>query len=265
MKITVGKKLTVIFVIILILMLFAAFVSAFQLKSSAKTLNTITAERKFIIKIIDLQATLLDKNHSLMDILMFGQNEQLFNRALRQYEEYSNYIETLLEEISLDLRYLELSEAVAPAIEDFHNQYETEKEHLARIINTYRIGGKRAAAKMVQDSESKAIVEHLIQELKTTNEKAYSAALQKYRTGITIAISIFVMAVLLAIIIATKVGKHLISDIFYLTNSADEISLGSLDTPISLDSNDELGELADVFERLRLDMQKAMSKIHKKK
>ncbi len=69
---------------------------------------------------------------------------------------------------------------------------------------------------------------------------------------------------LLAIAIATQIGKHLVTNIIYLTNAADEISLGSLETPIHLKSNDELEELAQVFDRLRLDIKDAMDKLGKK-
>jgi nitrogen fixation/metabolism regulation signal transduction histidine kinase len=114
------------------------------------------------------------------------------------------------------------------------------------------------------DSELDSLFGSIITPLKLRNNTSYQTALRQYKNSIIIAFLFFLTAVILAILIAAKVGKRVVSNTIYLTQSAVEISLGSLDKSIMLNSNDELGELADVLERLRLDIKKAMEILNRK-
>jgi CHASE3 domain sensor protein len=264
MRVTVGKKITAIFFVILLLLFLAAIISAQQMNSSAKRMNRITEERKTIIKLLDLKATILDKNHALTDILLFGQNELLFTRYLGQIQNHSIRIQNLLTELPNELRTLHLAEENMHQFDKLINIYESENEQIDRMINTYRAKGKTEAVKLMIDSELDSLFGSIITPLKLRNNTSYQTALRQYKNSIIIAFLFFLTAVILAILIAAKVGKRVVSNTIYLTQSAVEISLGSLDKSIMLNSNDELGELADVLERLRLDIKKAMEILNRK-
>ena len=51
----------------------------------------------------------------------------------------------------------------------------------------------------------------------------------------------------------------------YLTETADAISLGDLSKTVIVNTNDEIGELAQSIERMRLSLQKAMARLRKRK
>jgi HAMP domain-containing protein len=213
---------------------------------------------------LDLQATLAERNHILLDILLFGQNEQMFAKYLKELEIYAETIENLFKEIIEDMMLAKITVQCIQSIDELQQQYENDEEHVTRLINTYRVNGKKAALTALKDFNYNQIIDSAIAELKEDNDRKFSIMLKKYNRGIIIAISFFGLALLLAIAIATQIGKHLVTNIIYLTNAADEISLGSLETPIHLKSNDELEELAQVFDRLRLDIKDAMDKLGKK-
>jgi HAMP domain-containing protein len=48
-----------------------------------------------------------------------------------------------------------------------------------------------------------------------------------------------------------------------LKSIADDISRGHLDTPVSFQSNDEVGELARSLERMRASLKAAMTRLNK--
>jgi two-component system cell cycle sensor histidine kinase/response regulator CckA len=65
------------------------------------------------------------------------------------------------------------------------------------------------------------------------------------------------VGIALSLIIASKV----IRPILHLKANADQISRGHLDTPVSVQSNDEVGELARSLERMRASLKAAMVRL----
>jgi two-component system cell cycle sensor histidine kinase/response regulator CckA len=68
-----------------------------------------------------------------------------------------------------------------------------------------------------------------------------------------------VVGIALSIIIAGKTIRPLLD----LKSIADEISRGHLDTPVSFQSNDEVGELARSLERMRASLKAAMLRLNR--
>lgn len=59
--------------------------------------------------------------------------------------------------------------------------------------------------------------------------------------------------------------RTLVDPIEQLSQSAQQMSLGKLDTPISVDSSDEIGELADAISRMQKSLQVIMKKLRQTK
>lgn len=74
----------------------------------------------------------------------------------------------------------------------------------------------------------------------------------KLLDNFVIALGIFVVvAVVLAVVIAKILSRSLTRPLIYLTQAADKLSKGEVDTAITISSNDEIQRLAEAFERLR--------------
>ena len=72
-----------------------------------------------------------------------------------------------------------------------------------------------------------------------------------------IIIALVVFGALLSILLA----RGIIRPILTLTRVADRISLGDLDTPISVDTHDEIGDLARSLGRMRASLKAAMTRL----
>jgi HAMP domain-containing protein len=68
-----------------------------------------------------------------------------------------------------------------------------------------------------------------------------------------------VVGIALSIIIAGKMIRPLLD----LKSIADEISRGHLDTPVSFQSNDEIGQLARSLDRMRASLKAAMVRLNR--
>jgi methyl-accepting chemotaxis protein len=72
--------------------------------------------------------------------------------------------------------------------------------------------------------------------------------------GQTIIIIIAVLAMAIGIFLALIVGRNISRPITNLTRVADEISKGDISKPVKKESSDEIGELAEAFERMRVSL-----------
>jgi len=81
---------------------------------------------------------------------------------------------------------------------------------------------------------------------------APKSVILKLLDNFVIALGVFVvLAVIMAFVIAKALSRSLTSPLIYLTQAADKLSKGEVDTAISISSNDEIQRLAEAFERLR--------------
>jgi len=88
----------------------------------------------------------------------------------------------------------------------------------------------------------------------------------KSQTKLAVTTGIVAVAVVvIAIIIAVMFGLSLAKKITYLSEAAENMSLGDLDTPIELEGKDELGLLASSLETMRQSMKSAIERLRKRK
>ena len=62
-------------------------------------------------------------------------------------------------------------------------------------------------------------------------------------------------------LIRTMVDKYIVSKIKNVSKALQEVSTGNLDYEIKIEGNDELAELAESFERMRISMKTIMEKL----
>ncbi len=72
--------------------------------------------------------------------------------------------------------------------------------------------------------------------------------------GLLIIIIIAVIAMITGIILSIVYGRIITRPIVNLTNSAENISKGDISKPVIKETDDEIGELAEAFERMRVSL-----------
>ncbi len=88
----------------------------------------------------------------------------------------------------------------------------------------------------------------------------------KTQKGLAIATGVVaILVVFVTIVIATMLGISLAKKIAYLSEAAENMSLGDLETPIELKDKDELGALAESLETMRQSMKSAIDRLRKRK
>ena len=72
--------------------------------------------------------------------------------------------------------------------------------------------------------------------------------------GQLVIIIIAVIAMIAGIILSILTERRIVQPILHLTRAAEDISKGDISKPVVKESSDEIGELADAFERMRVSL-----------
>lgn len=100
--------------------------------------------------------------------------------------------------------------------------------------------------------------EHNEDVLKSTKEDLNNSISQYRNYAIIGLISMIIIVPIAGILFARRI---LVNPIERLTDAADKLSRGEMDVDVTVDTEDEIGELSDAFERLRNSLEKMMERI----
>ena len=78
-------------------------------------------------------------------------------------------------------------------------------------------------------------------------------------------VGFIMLAIAIVTLISQVFARQLIDPIVKLTRTADRLSLGELDVPVSASSNDEMGDLAEALERMRLSLKSAIERLRRRR
>ena len=76
-------------------------------------------------------------------------------------------------------------------------------------------------------------------------------------------IGLIALCLITGVLVSAIVANHTIKPLIELKKVADDISRGRLDTPVSIQSTDEVGELGRSLERMRASLRAAMARLNR--
>jgi len=86
---------------------------------------------------------------------------------------------------------------------------------------------------------------------------------QDVRSTLLPIVGLIGVCLLVGVLLAMVIANATLKPITELAAVADDISRGRLDTPVTIQSNDEVGELARSLERMRASLKAAMARLSK--
>lgn len=85
------------------------------------------------------------------------------------------------------------------------------------------------------------------------------------RNTLLLVLGVSLLALALAAALAIRAARRVVQPIERLVAVADAISMGDLTRPVQADRNDEIGDLAQALERMRLSLEAAMDRLRRRK
>lgn len=91
------------------------------------------------------------------------------------------------------------------------------------------------------------------------------AAFAQLRNTLLLILGVALLAFVVAALLAARTARLVVQPIERLVLAADAISMGDLDQPVTVERNDEIGDLAQALERMRLSLEAAMERLRKRR
>jgi HAMP domain-containing protein len=91
------------------------------------------------------------------------------------------------------------------------------------------------------------------------------AAFAQLRNLLLLVLGVALLAFLIASALAARTARLVVQPIERLVRAADAISMGDLDRPVTAERNDEIGDLAQALERMRLSLEAAMGRLRRRR
>lgn len=91
-----------------------------------------------------------------------------------------------------------------------------------------------------------------------------TAAAVNLRNTLLLVLAVALLGLLLAGWLAARAARRVIQPIDRLVKAADAISMGDLTRPVTVERNDEIGDLAHALERMRLSLEAAMERLRRR-
>ncbi|GHF34807.1 HAMP domain-containing protein [Deinococcus metalli] len=85
------------------------------------------------------------------------------------------------------------------------------------------------------------------------------------RNTVLLIVLTLLFSLAIASILANRAARAIVQPIEQLVRSADAISMGDLSRSVSLERNDEIGDLAQALERMRLSLESALERLRRRK
>ncbi|WP_278911747.1 HAMP domain-containing protein [Deinococcus wulumuqiensis] len=94
---------------------------------------------------------------------------------------------------------------------------------------------------------------------------ASAQAAASLRSTLGLVVLTTLLGLLLALAFAARAARQIVGPLERLVEVADAISLGDLTRPVRMERNDEIGDLAQALERMRLSLEAAMDRLRRRK
>jgi HAMP domain-containing protein len=145
------------------------------------------------------------------------------------------------------------------AISDPANQSVANRNYQVERIGVYAKEDGTRETKPATDTSTNRLLYRIAVGVPIDNSQA------QLRNTLLILLATSLIAGLIAAALATRAARRIVQPIDRLVRAADAISLGDLTQTVRAEANDEVGDLAQALERMRLSLDAAMSRLRKRR
>ena len=151
------------------------------------------------------------------------------------------------------------AKALKTSIADAKNQQSSTTTYVLSSINvTQSAKGVREVAQGVKNSSGTQLYSIVVG---VPADDAFRLLTNTLLLVLGVALVAFIVASLLAV----RTARLVVQPIERLVKAADAISMGDLERPVQVERNDEIGDLAQALERMRLSLEAAMERLRKRR
>ena len=263
MKWSIRKKLSLSFTVILAFLVLSTAVTLVLSFNVRKTSEEIANRQYPSMKMLDELTIKLYRKRIVYD--------QYFPTKSKKYKDEINTLneefQKLYDQYKKNITQHEKAvlDQLEPELQNYNGKLDDTLEFLKKYPDNLEGIMKQVA---IADNHFDKKILPLIDQMHQEKNKATTALVKKLKDDLSksnvITIIVGFIAIVFGAIFAAALGKGISKPVVELTKAADEISIGKIDTKISVKTQDEINELAQAIERMRMSLKKAMERLAKK-
>lgn len=255
MRNTIGLRLSLGFLVMVVLLLAVSLVGVWYSSQIDTAIEAVSVQTQQLVDLVLIETAVERADLSLQSSLVdrtdggLARSDVLLDTA---GERVAEFIETTQ---GVDPAMLGNLQVGADSYIEVAGSY-VEAARAGPIIRTQasaRVGEARDQLQLALDALKKALRESISATAEQTQEAQDTASL--------ISLVISMTAVALGIILAVLITRSITRPLSYLVRTADKLSTGDLETPVEAHSKDEVGELAESLERMRVSLKAVMERV----
>ena len=253
---TIKAKLLGGFLMVVALLLVSSLIAYAGLTRMAAEIDAVNKEAAEAIKAFEIA--------SAIDDTMAPVRRYLYNGSPSEKEAFANLVSVVEDHIT-EMRAMNL-EGKENALEHLVERWEELRDELNAILDIRNPVGSEEAAEGMHRAEgiagwvhgqSYTFVSISQQRLARAREEAAATV----RSTLLLLAAVAITALCARLVVGLMVSRSITTAVTTLIHAAERIGMGELDAEIVLQSADELGDLAQSFERMRVSLKAAMDRL----
>jgi HAMP domain-containing protein len=261
MKITIGARLGFGFLVMLLLVATAGLTAVISFDRLADLTAALAEEGDELRTITDIRVVVAEAHAALERAMVTGEEEDVAAAELRQSE--------LQEMVTA---YLDSKEAAGVENEAF-DELELAQQLLDDTLESYLHASDLSAnLRLTAFSRRQELVDFcltILTEIESEAKDRMADALEEIQSAqsslLLMMSGVTVVAAVIGAGLAVGITRSVTVPVGKLVSAADKISTGDLDALMEVRSQDEIGELADSMERMRVSMKAAIERLKKRR
>jgi len=246
------------FLMVATLLMVSSLIAYVGLTRMAAEVEAVDEEAAEVIKAFEIQSAIADTLTPVRRYLSSGDRSEK--------EAFAN-LAAVLEDHITEMRGMDLKgEEKETLLEYIATRWPELRDELTAVLNIYNPVGNEEAADHLHRAEGIANWMHgqsytfvSVSQLRLlrTREEADATV----RSTLLLMVTVAVVALVGGLAVGLMVSRSITTAVATLIQAAEHISMGELDTAVALNSKDELGDLAQSFERMRVSLKAAMDRL----
>lgn len=268
MRITIGKKLGIGFFAVIIVLLTGALFGIYQMRRSSDMLQNVSKRRLALaIEGMAVRACFDEMVWSTKNILLRGTDMNETRKNLLAIDEKKKQLDrwNLMVAELLSSEDFKISFSLMNHYSEYKKSYSEYTVAWDNALPLYSLGGCETADEIMKKIEDRvgSRIYLLAMEFRRIAYAELENALKISNLAVLITIITIIISVIAAVVVSMILSGRIKMAVIHLKKAADDISRGNLKNPLKPISEDELGDLAASFERMRISFIKITERLER--
>lgn len=248
MRMTIGLKLGMGFLAMLVLTIAMGVAGTVNITKTAQATDTLAREAAEVREVLAIKETVVETEDALERAIVAGTEGQI---AIGNF--FRDRLDAMVGGYIREAGATEELSAVHAEFSELCREY----------LNVLSEQGKVTTSKPVNEKVKEYM--DVLTELETESNERIAVAIDDAQrvsfSAIRLTIVLGIAATLVGMAVSVGIALSITRAIAQLVRVTDRISMGDLDVAVGVSSQDEIGELAESIERMRISLKTAMERL----